>query len=42
MDKEKLFEKPEAIIINFQDSDIILTSNLGDVDVEDTEGHQNG
>ena len=39
MEKEKMFEKPEAIIVDFQDSDVILTSNLGDVDVEDTEGY---
>ena len=39
MEKEKIFEKPEATIIDFQDSDVILTSNLGGIDLEETEGH---
>lgn len=30
--EEKRFLKPEAEVIEFNDSDIIVTSNIGDVD----------
>ena len=30
--EEKRFLKPEAEVIEFYDSDIIVTSNIGDVD----------
>ena len=37
MKKEKWFEKPEAILINFQNEDIITDSVLGSTDEGDIE-----